>query len=82
MSEYLFLVGIGRVKDARRVRSIAKLHGSVFIEAKMPEGWRHWFAAKNLGDPFDRTRRADVLAALTRAGLVDSDGCMLPRGAK
>jgi len=68
---YHFGCGSGRIDDekAERIDEIARENGARFTATKMPEGWRYWFSAPNLGEPFDRQTAAAVWAALERAGL-------------
>ena len=73
MNEYLFGSGNSHVSDTlgRKINRIAKRHDATFVWAKMPEGWRYWFAARNCGNPHDQATRDAVyadLAAAERAG--------------
>jgi len=70
--EYFFGCGFGRIADktAKRIDKIAREHGACFIATKIPgDGWRYWFAAPNLGAPFDQQTAAAVWVDLERAGL-------------
>lgn len=72
MSEYLFGVINDRKFTAReraRIQRIASKHGATFVNPHLPEGWRAWFAAKNMGDPFDSARSRAVLGDLAEAGI-------------
>lgn len=76
MSEFHFGVGRGEVDDSicAQVCKIAKKHGATFINPRLPEGWRYWFAGQNRGNPFDRALSDAVWSDLEKAGLVTEDG--------
>lgn len=52
---------VGKALDA-----IAKRHDATFTWAKMPDGWRSWFACANLGEAYVRCVRASVLEDVHR----------------
>jgi hypothetical protein len=69
MSDYMF--GLGKGHLPQRARDIAREHGAELVNYVEPGGQkRHWFAAPNLGAPFDGARRQAILAALREAGLI------------
>ena len=52
----MFGVHNGRLSAAEITRHerIAKKHDSTFVYARLPgEGYRSWFATRNLGEPFN-----------------------------
>ncbi len=51
-------------KAIRLRHKIAKEHGAEFYACNMPEGFRSWFAAPNMGEPFDSGRAYDIQTAL------------------
>lgn len=72
MGEFFFGLGRGRVKEPmrRRVDRIAARHGACFVNPNLPgEGWRYWFAAPNLGHPFDQATARAVADDLDKAGI-------------
>ncbi len=72
MSEFFFDVVSGvRVTDkqGRAINAVAKTVDCTFVWAKMPEGWRYWFATDNIGAPFDQRRAAACREALAAAGI-------------
>lgn len=71
MSEFLFLVRNGQTRkgETAAARRIAKKHGAYFVRHREPRGEiRTWFAAPNLGFPFDRDLAERVAADLRAAG--------------
>ena len=64
MKSFLFGCGTGSVpreEEQRIRRALREAHLDVdFIYASMPEGPRFWFAARNLGEPFDSATRREV----------------------
>lgn len=66
-SLYIFNTGTGTLAPAevRRRHAIAAEHEAIFVYIQMPEAYRWWFAAPNLGEPFDRARVAAVQASIT-----------------
>jgi hypothetical protein len=71
MSEYMFGVGRKRIStaNARKINRIARNHGFRFVQADLPDGYRHWFAGPNEGFPFDRDTELAIRADLEAAGL-------------
>ena len=65
--------GVGRVRpsnrDARAIDAIAREHGAKFVQAQLPDGYRHWFVAPNMGEPFDSGTARSVLSAIAYAGI-------------
>jgi len=68
-------------RDARRIAAIARKRGAVFVEVNVDQGsapginggrYQSWFAADNLGAPFDGMRAQRIADALTKAGLADT----------
>ena len=57
--------------EAKRRHRIARQYDAEFIECDEPGGYRCWFSAKNMGEPFDSGRAFDVASALEaeRSGL-------------
>lgn len=68
---YHFGVGTGKVSEAqgKKLDKVARKHGATFTWAQMPEGWKFWFSARNLGAPFDDAVREAVLREAEAAGL-------------
>ena len=72
MSEFMF--GVSRQKPIRRVakqmEKIAGRHDAYLIETRLPgTGYQRWFAARNMGEPFDRRRAEAVHGDLVTAGI-------------
>lgn len=78
MSEYIFGLGVGHL--SRRTAKIARAHGATLVNHTDPQctcGYgcagdcrsskRHWFAANNRGEPFNRNLARTVMAAIARA---------------
>ena len=76
MGEYMFGVGAGCVSDdlEEQIDAIAREHGASFINARLPDGDRHWFTCENRGAPFDSQTADAVMDGLRSAGLLDDDG--------
>lgn len=76
MGEFFFGTGRRPIKarEVKRIDKIAQAHGACFVCARLPEGWRSWFAAPNRGAPFDGQTEAAVWRALQAAGLADDNG--------
>ena len=73
MSEFMF--GVSRQKPTRRIakqlEKIAVRHDAYLVEATLPgTGYQRWFAARNMGEPFDSNRSKAVHADLVAAGIV------------
>ncbi len=69
MSEFMF--GVSRTKPtraiAKKLRAIAKRHGAYLVEMVDPgSGYKRWFAARNMGHPFDSNRATAVAADINR----------------
>lgn len=71
MSEFFFGVGHKKLpaKTVKAARRIGADRGAEFVHVRMPEGWRYWFAAPNMGHPFDDQRARDVYADLEAEGV-------------
>lgn len=71
MSKFQFGVGNERVSDemGEAINAIAEEHDASFTWAEMPEGWRYWFSAENLGSPFDQATKKAVYEALVAADI-------------
>ena len=70
MGEYMFGSGKGHLSN--RADRIARKHGATLVNYTEPRGEkRHWFAAKNRGNPFDERVRDAVLADLRAAGIIE-----------
>lgn len=81
MNEYLFLLGPGHLP--RSAARIAEKHGATLVNytdpqckcghgcapSACPASRRHWFAAANRGEPFNRTLSATLSTALAAATL-------------
>lgn len=57
---------LSEAEQALRTR-VAREHECEWIYAELADGWRSWFTAERYGDPWDRSKRAEVLAALDAA---------------
>ena len=73
MSEFMF--GVSRQRPTRRIakqmEKIAARHDAYLVDASLPgTGYQRWFAARNMGEPFDRNRSKAVHADLVAAGIV------------
>jgi hypothetical protein len=83
MSEYLFLQGSGHLP--RAADAIARRHGAVLVNYiapgcscgwrshnvnRCPENRRHWFAARNRGNPFDQRTEEAVRSDLETANII------------
>lgn len=84
MSEYQFLCGHGHLP--RKAASIAKKHGAHLVNYtdpgcscghgcrdNCPNNRRHWFAAENMGAPFDDSRAFAVDTDLKKAGILKGE---------
>ena len=82
MNQFHFCVGAGKRFSAQAERAIsiiARAHGAKFVAVKMPDGWRHWFSAPNLGEPFDSALSRAVMTDLRSAGWLDDNGLRTKR---
>lgn len=72
----MFGSGNREIKDATSIKidKIARKHGYVLNNPKLPEGWRYWFAGPNRGNPFDQAAEEAIWADLETAGLADGKG--------
>ena len=69
MNEFHF--GLGEGWLPKKAAEIARRHGAKLINYEEPCGRRrHWFAAENLGEPFNRATAEAVLSDLEKAGLL------------
>lgn len=67
MSEFMFGSGPGHLTNS--ANEIAEKHDAWLVNYTEPRGEkRHWFATKNLGNPFDGATAKAVLADVEAAG--------------
>lgn len=77
MSEFMF--GVSRLKytatEARALKRIAKENGAAWVSVSGAQfgGTQSWFAARNLGEPFDSNRAKAVADAIEAAGIRRED---------
>lgn len=72
MNEYFFGLGPGHLPD--KADEIAKRHDAWLVNYTEPRGEkRHWFACRNMGDPFNRSTADAVLSDLENEGVIESE---------
>ena len=65
MSEYFF--GLGPKHLPKRIAKIAERHDAWLVNYTEPNGHkRHWFACRNMGEPFDSDRANKVMDDITK----------------